>query len=68
MVDKNKDKFNFLPIAISPVFRTIAMDLVEVKPMSAPRGIDFYMDYVYGGGEKTKSWKDKFDEYYEENS
>ena len=41
-----EDKFFALPIARQVLSRTLALDLVEVKPMNLPSGLLFYMDPV----------------------
>lgn len=39
---------NLLPLSIKIAAQTIGMDLVAVKPMSAPLGTIFGMDFKYG--------------------
>lgn len=36
------------PMVQRVMSRTIGLDMVSVRPMSAPKGILFYMDYKYG--------------------
>lgn len=38
---------NILPITQRVFAKTLSLDMVEVKPMSAPTGKLFYADYVY---------------------
>lgn len=43
---KNKN-FDLFPIAMKVSAKTIGLDLVEVKPMSAPKMNLFYMNTVF---------------------
>jgi hypothetical protein len=45
-----------LPIARQAMTSTIGLDLVSIQPMTAPKGILFYMDYQY---DKKQSIKQK---------
>jgi hypothetical protein len=44
---------NMFPIAMKVAAQTVGLDLVSVKPMSAPLGILPYMDYQYGNTKRT---------------
>jgi len=43
-----QSNLNMFPIAMKIAAQTIGLDLVSVKPMSAPKGILNYVDYQYG--------------------
>lgn len=44
---------SMFPIAMKVAAQTIGLDLVSVKPLSAPLGILPYMDYQYGNTKRT---------------
>jgi hypothetical protein len=44
---------SMFPIAMKVAAQTVGLDLVSVKPMSAPLGILPYMDYQYGNTKRT---------------
>jgi hypothetical protein len=44
---------SMMPIAMKVVAQTWGLDLVSVKPLSAPLGILPYMDYQYGNTKRT---------------
>ena len=44
---------SMFPIAMKVAAQTVGLDLVSVKPMSAPLGILHYMDYQYGNTKRT---------------
>jgi hypothetical protein len=44
---------SMFPIAMKVAAQTIGLDLVSVKPLSAPLGIIPYMDYQYGDTKHT---------------
>lgn len=44
---------NMLPITMKVAARTVGLDLVSVRPMSAPLGTLHYMDYQYGDTKHT---------------
>jgi translation initiation factor IF-3 len=41
------------PIAMKVAAQTVGLDLVSVKPMSAPKNNLFYVDYQYGNTKRT---------------
>ena len=45
---------SMFPITMKVVAQTVGLDLVSVKPMSAPSGFIPYMDYQYGINETRK--------------
>jgi len=44
---------NMFPIAMKVAAQTVGLDLVSVKPMSAPKNNLFYVDYQYGNTKRT---------------
>ena len=44
---------SMFPIAMKVAAQTVGLDLVSVKPMSAPSGHLFYADYQYGNTKRT---------------
>lgn len=44
---------SMFPIAMKVAVQTVGLDLVSVKPMSAPLGILPYFDYQYGNTKRT---------------
>jgi hypothetical protein len=44
---------NMFPIAMKVAVQTVGLDLVSVKPMSAPKNNLFYVDYQYGNTKRT---------------
>lgn len=44
---------NMFPIAMKVAAQTIGLDLVSVKPMSAPKNNLFYVDYQYGNPKRA---------------
>jgi hypothetical protein len=44
---------SMMPIAMKVAAQTVGLDLVSVKPLSAPLGILPYMDYQYGNTKRT---------------
>lgn len=48
---------NLFPIAMKMSAKTIGLDLVEVKPMSAPKMNILYTDYIYNSKNITRKNK-----------
>jgi hypothetical protein len=48
---------SMFPIAMKVAAQTVGLDLVSVKPMSAPSGQLFYADYQYGNTKRTRRKK-----------
>jgi len=48
---------NILPMSMNVARRTIGLDIVSVRPMTAPVGRLFYMDFRYGNEEIKKEPK-----------
>ena len=44
---------SMMPIAMKVAAQTVGLDLVSVKPMSAPKNNLFYVDYQYGNPKRT---------------
>jgi len=44
---------SMFPIAMKVAAQTVGLDLVSVKPMSAPKNNLFYVDYQYGDPKRT---------------
>ena len=44
---------SMMPIAMKVAAQTVGLDLVSVKPMSAPKNNLFYVDYQYGNTKRT---------------
>lgn len=44
---------SMFPIAMKVAAQTVGLDLVSVKPMSAPKPNLFYVDYQYGNTKRT---------------
>ena len=45
---------NLFPIAIKIASKPIGLDIVGVKPLPAPKGNLFYVDYKYGDEEEKR--------------
>jgi len=44
---------SMMPISMKVAAQTVGLDLVSVKPMSAPSGFMPYIDYQYGNPKRT---------------